>query len=232
MVFGPSVQWTAFQRRCAAGVVVAVAVLAVAAAPVVWAGSQDAPGDRGWWPAVCGIALLAAVGASLPLRREVSGAGYAVSCLAVAVLLTLALGTVFATAQANHAIRDRQHEPPGVTATVTNCRTTGRTVNAEGGGHATYGCVYHWSADGREFSEDRPVEKVYPDGHETRVWLDGGRMVTGRPSVLAIPLWIAAALAGLLGTVRFATALAWKAREEGLFGRPGGPGRSVGGGHG
>ncbi|MFJ3220597.1 hypothetical protein ACIPLC_32320 [Kitasatospora sp. NPDC086801] len=211
-----SVEWGALHRRCAVGVVAGVAVLGVAAGPVVWAGSQDLPGDRRWWLVVCGVALVAAVGASLPLLRRVAAVEYVAAVVALVLLLVLALGTVFAAAQAAYGVRTRLHEPPGVTATVTGCRTTGRELDDQNVGRDIYGCTYHWSADGREFSEERPTGKLYPDGHETRVWLAGGRMITGRPSLLGIPLWIALALAGLVGTVRFSAALAWKAREVGL----------------
>ncbi|MFF1790491.1 hypothetical protein ACFVX9_29005 [Kitasatospora sp. NPDC058243] len=211
-----AVEWGALHRRCAVGVVAGVAVLGGAAGPVVWAGSQDLPGDRRWWLVVCGVALVAAVGASLPLLRRVSTTDYVVSCVALVLLLVLALGTVFAAAQAAYAVRTRLHEPPGVTATVTGCRTTGRELDDQNQGHDVYGCTYHWSAGGREFGEERPTGKLYPDGHETRVWLAGERMITSRPSLLGIPLWIVLALAGLAGTVRFSAFLAWKARDVGL----------------
>ncbi|WP_280677418.1 hypothetical protein [Kitasatospora sp. MAA19] len=214
-----SVEWGALHRQCAVGVVAGVAVLGTAAVPVVWAGSQDLPGDRRWWLVVCGVALLAAVGASLPLLRQVSVGDYVVSCVALVLLLVLALGTVFAAAQAASGVRTRLHEPRRVVATVTACRTTGRQLDDQDHGRDIYGCTYHWSVDGREFSEERPTDELYPDGHETRVWLDGGQMITGRPSLLGIPFWGVLALAGLLGAIRFSAFLAWKAREVGLLGQ-------------
>ncbi|WP_406193121.1 hypothetical protein OH807_02185 [Kitasatospora sp. NBC_01560] len=217
MARGPSTHWTAFHRRCAVVCVVACGVAAVAVTPVVWAASQDAPGDHRWWLLAAGAALLAAVGASLPLFREVSSAGYLASCVVVAVLLTLALGTVFATAQTVHDVRLRLDEPRSVPATLTACRVTGRALDDENKGHDIYGCTYRWTADDRTFSEERPTDKLFADGHRTTVLLDGGRMITGRPSLLAIPFWIVLALVGLLGTVRITAVVYGRGREEGLL---------------
>ncbi|MFI5645312.1 hypothetical protein [Kitasatospora sp. NPDC051705] len=213
-------RWSAFQRLCAAGVVAAVAVLGVAAAPVVWAESQDAPGDRRGWLVVCGVALLAGVAASVPLGRRVTAADYAASVVGVVLLLAVALGTVFAAAQATHAVGLRLHEPRAVAATVTDCRTTGRELDDQGQGHDVYGCTYHWSVDDRESSERRPTHELLPDGHRTRVWVDGDRMITEKPGLLAIPFWVVLTLAGLLGTLAFAANLAARVRDLGLLSPP------------
>ncbi|WBP91077.1 hypothetical protein [Kitasatospora cathayae] len=53
----------------------------------------------------------------------------------------------------------------------------------------TYACTFHWSVDGREFRAERP-EGPCPEGREVTVWLDGrGRMSTGRPSWVTVPLF-------------------------------------------
>ncbi|WP_035795111.1 hypothetical protein [Kitasatospora mediocidica] len=198
-------------------VLVALSALAVAAAPVVWAGSQDVPGDRRGWLLACGAALLVALGASGPLRREISAGAYVSACLAVVLFLALALGTVFATAQAADAIRIQRHELPSASATMTACRTTGRELDDQDHVSYTYGCTYHWTVDGRAFSAQRSTDQLYPDGRPTRVWLDGATMITGRPDILAIPIWVAFALVGLLGTLRFGASLAWQVRASGLL---------------
>ncbi|WP_280727111.1 DUF3592 domain-containing protein [Kitasatospora sp. MAA4] len=181
----------------------AVAVLAVAATPVVWAGSQDAPGDRHGWLLVCEVALLTAVVASLPLSREVSVAGYVASCIAVAGTLAIVLGTVFATAQAAHDIRIRSHGLRSVSATVTDCHVTGRELGEDDDQVSyTYSCTYHWTVDGRAFSEEQSDADASDEGRQVKVWLDGGRMITQRPGGFAILIWIVCALAGLLAVFR------------------------------
>ncbi|GHF82519.1 hypothetical protein GCM10018790_70250 [Kitasatospora xanthocidica] len=203
----------------AAPAAVALAVLAVAGGSAVWAWSQDRPvgGARLW---VCAVALAVAVAAGVPLSRRAAGRGFA-PVASFAVLLLLALwGTAFAAAQAADTVRTRVHEPPSVWAVVTHCRVTGQ-VAVEGGGlgDRTYGCTYRWSVDGRQFSEERPVDKPYPDNHEVKVWLeDGGRMTTGRPSLLAIPFWIVLALACLAAAVASAVRLGGWAEDAGLRG--------------
>ncbi|GAA2741813.1 hypothetical protein [Kitasatospora cinereorecta] len=215
----PAVTWSAFQRRCAAVVAASVAALVVASAALVWAASQDAPTGRRWW-VVAGAALLIGFGASLPLLREVGSTDYVLSCLALAILLVLALAAVFSAAQAAHGIGIHGHAPPSAAATVTDCHRTGRQMDEQAPGDPTYGCTYHWSVDGRPFSEERPTDEPYPDGHRTTVWLDNGRMITARPSLLAIPFWILCALAASAATLAFTATLAWKTDQAGLLHRP------------
>ncbi|MFJ7907326.1 hypothetical protein [Kitasatospora sp. NPDC096204] len=195
----------------------ALTVPAAAGVPAVWAWSQDEPADG--WPAwLCAAALAVGVAASVPLRRRAGRDAHTAICLWAVLLLTAVWGTAFAAAQAVHTVRVRAHEPRSVPAVVTHCRVTGR-LPVEGGGLGarTYGCTYRWSVDGQRFSEERPVDGPYPDGHETRVWLeDGGRMVTGRPSPLGVPFWIVLALLGLAAAPYFAVRLAGRARESGL----------------
>ncbi|MFE7528312.1 hypothetical protein ACFU7Y_21710 [Kitasatospora sp. NPDC057542] len=206
-------------RRRAVPAAAALAVLAAAGAPAVWAWSLDEP-VGGWLPWLCAAAPAVAVTASLPLRRRAGGGPYTGLCVWAVLLLTAVWGAAFATAQAVHTVQVRMHEPRSVPAVVTHCRVTGR-LPVEGGGLGarTYGCAYRWSVDGQEFNEERPVGDPYPDGHETRVWLeDGGRMVTGRPSLLGVPFWIVPALLGLAAAPYFASRLAGRAREAALRG--------------
>ncbi|MGW7448948.1 hypothetical protein [Kitasatospora sp. NPDC054795] len=198
---------------------VALAAPAAAGAPVVWAWSLDRPVGAGpLW--LCAAAL--AVGAAASARtdrgavRRARGAGGDAAVRAWAVVLLAAVwGTAFATAQAVHTVQVRAHEPRSVAAVVTHCRATGRRPVEGGGlGSKTYGCTYRWSVDGQEFSEERPVDEPYPDGHEVRAWLeDGGRMVTGRPSPAAVPFWIAPALLGLAAVPYAAVRLTAQVRE-------------------
>ncbi|MER7765805.1 hypothetical protein [Kitasatospora sp. NPDC096140] len=209
---GPGRGWTALAAA-------ALAVPAVAGAAAVWAWSQDEPVGAAL-PWVCAVASAVAVAASVPLRHRAAGRGLG-PVRAFAVLLLLALwGVVFATAQAVDTVRTRLHEPRSVPAVVTHCRVTGqKPVEGGGLGDRTYGCTYRWSADGREFGEERPVDAPFPDGHETRVRLeDDGRMVTGRPSLLSVPFWIVLALAGLAAARAFAVHLAAWARDADLWG--------------
>ncbi|MEU1290515.1 hypothetical protein [Kitasatospora sp. NPDC005856] len=220
-----------FGRRRAWPVVVALAAPAVAGVPVVWAWSLDRPvGSGSLW--LCAAAL--AVGAAASVRpgrprdrpdrrpgrraRGTGGAGGAAAVRAWAVLLPAAVwGTAFATAQAVDTVQVRVHEPRIAGAVVTHCRVTGQEPVEGGGlGARTYGCTYRWTVDGQEFSEERPVDKPYPDGAGTRVWLeDGGRrMVTGRPSSVAAPFWIVLALLGGVAAVPYAAVrLAGQVRE-------------------
>ncbi|MFJ6770379.1 hypothetical protein ACIQOV_05280 [Kitasatospora sp. NPDC091257] len=213
-------------RRRAWPAVVALAAPAAAGAPVVWAWSLDRPVGAGpLW--LCAAALAVGTAASVrpgrgadqrPDRRagrRTGGGGDAAVRAWAVVLLAAAWGTAFATAQAVHTVQVRAHEPRSVAAVVTHCRATGqRPVEGGGLGSKTYGCTYRWSVDGQEFSEERPVDEPYPDGHEVRVGLeDGGRMVTGRPSPAAVPFWIVLALLGLAAVPYAAVRLAAQVRE-------------------
>ncbi|MFF2748619.1 hypothetical protein ACFVVA_24155 [Kitasatospora sp. NPDC058048] len=212
MTRGESGRWRAWPA------VVALAAPAAAGAPVVWAWSLDRPVGAGpLW--LCAAAL--AVGAAASVRpgrraaRRAGGGGDAAVRAWAVVLLAAVWGTAFATAQAVHTVQVRAHEPRGVAAVVTHCRATGqRPVEGGGLGSKTYGCTYRWSVDGQEFSEERPVDEPYPDGQEVRAWLeDGGRMVTGRPSLAAVPFWIVLALLGLAAVPYAAVRLAAQVRE-------------------
>ncbi|MBO1420238.1 hypothetical protein, partial [Streptomyces sp. FH025] len=166
------------------------------------------------------VALVAGVLLSLPLGRKVAGGRRAVAGAFLVLFLVVVEATVFTAAQATDTVRTRLHEPRGVEATVTHCHVTGRLAGENGTlGDPTYGCTYRWSVDGREFSEERPVREPHPDGWQTRVWLSGDRMDTGRPSVLSVPLWGALAVLGLIASVRLAGAAAEDARAAGLWRR-------------
>ncbi|MFH9347548.1 hypothetical protein [Kitasatospora sp. NPDC017646] len=100
-------------------------------------------------------------------------------------------------------MRERLSHPRGTTARVTGCRVSGQEPGGEGSGLGakTYACTFRWSVDGREFSAERP-EGPYPQGKEVTVWLDErGRMSTGRPSWLSVPLFAAPVPFALYGAV-------------------------------
>ncbi|MFE6746258.1 hypothetical protein ACFVGM_10425 [Kitasatospora purpeofusca] len=208
--------WTATQRRCALLVPVAAAGLVAAAAPVVWWESQDMPGDRTGWLLAAGAALVALLALARTVVDELSDRDYAAAWVGLLAVPALALGTVFAAAQTSHAVDAARHEPRRITATTTDCRVTGRSIDDQNIGHDLYGCTYRWFVEDHEFREERPTGKLYPDGHETSVWLDGDRMITGRPSGIAVPFWGATALAGFVCTVMLALVVRWKARVAGL----------------
>ncbi|WP_030242725.1 hypothetical protein [Streptomyces sp. NRRL S-350] len=212
------------RTAAAATVVAAVALVAltVAGGATVWAWSQDEP-VAGPLPWVCAAASVAGLAASVPLRREGSGGGFAGTGVRVAGFLLLTLGAVFLAAQIAQTVRDRLHEPRSVPATVTHCRVTGQ-VPVEGGGlgDRTYACTFRWSVDGREFSAERP-EGPYPEGKAVRVWLaDDGRMSTGRPSLVSVPVFGIPAVFLLAGAVFLGgwlltdarTALGWHRRAR------------------
>ncbi|MFJ8436671.1 hypothetical protein ACIQ9P_35795 [Kitasatospora sp. NPDC094019] len=209
-------RWAAAQRRCAVLTPVAVAALVAAAGPVVWWESQDTPGDRTVWLVAAGAALVALLAVARPVINDLSDRDWAAAWVGLLAVPVFALGTVFAAAQTAHAVDAARNESRRVSATVTGCRVTGRSVDEQNIGHDLWGCTYRWFVEDREFREERPVRKPYPEGHETSVWLDGSRMITGRPSRIAIPFWGAAALAAFVCTVMLAMITRWKARVAGL----------------
>ncbi len=209
-------RWTAAQRRCALLVPVAAAGLVAAAAPVVWWESQDTPGTRTGWLLAAGAALVALLAVARTVVNELSDRDYAAAWVGLVAVPALALATVFAAAQTSHAVDSAWHEPRRVAATTTDCRVTGRSIDDQNIAHDLYGCTYRWFVDDHEFREERPTGKLYPDGRETSVWLDGDRMITERPSGIAVPFWGAIALAAFVCTVMLATVLRWKARVAGL----------------
>jgi hypothetical protein len=177
----------------------AVAVLTVAGGVAVWRWSQDEPvAGFLWW--VCAAVATAGLAAGVVVGRGDAEGELAGSGVRVAGFLLLALGAVFLSAQVAETVRARLHEPRSVPATVTRCRVTGQEPVEGGGlGAKTYACTFHWTVDGREFSVERP-EGPYPEGKETRVWLeDDGRVSTGRPSLVGIPLFGVPALFCLAG---------------------------------
>ncbi|MFF2077923.1 hypothetical protein ACFVXG_24595 [Kitasatospora sp. NPDC058162] len=176
-------------RWCLAVAAAAVVTLALAGAAAVWLWSQDdaVPGWL-WW--LCSGAAVAGPAAWLPVRRSgpdrLRGTG-----TRAAGFLLLTLLSVFLAAQVAGTVRERLGHPRAATARVTGCRVSGQEPGGEGGGLGakTYACTFRWSVDGREFSAERP-EGPYPEGHEVTVWLDDrGRMSTGRPSWLSVPLF-------------------------------------------
>ncbi|CAN3978003.1 hypothetical protein KPATCC21470_0626 [Kitasatospora purpeofusca] len=209
-------RWTAAQRRRARLVPVAAAGLVASAAPVVWWESQDVPGDRTGWLLAAGAALVALLATARTVVDELSDRDYAAAWVGLLTVPAFALGTVFAAAQTAHAVDAARHEPRRVTATTVDCRVTGRSVDDQNIGHDLYGCTYRWFVDDHEFREERPTRKLYADGRETSVWLDGNRMITERPSGIAIPFWGATALAAFVCTVMLAMIVRRRARGAGL----------------
>ncbi|WP_327063869.1 hypothetical protein OG196_03285 [Kitasatospora purpeofusca] len=209
-------RWTAAQRRRALLVPVAAAGLVASAAPVVWWESQDTPGDRTGWLLAAGAALVALLATARTVVNELSDRDYAAAWVGLLTVPAFALGTVFAAAQTAHAVDAARHEPRRVAATTVDCRVTGRSVDDQNIGHDLYGCTYRWFVDDHEFREERPTRKLYADGRETSVWLDGNRMITERPSGIAIPFWGATALAAFVCTVMLAMIVRRRARGAGL----------------
>ncbi|MFD5465986.1 hypothetical protein ACFWIQ_24600 [Kitasatospora sp. NPDC127059] len=178
-----------FERRYLAVTAAAVVTLALAGPVALWAWSQDDP-VPGWLWWLCAGAAGAGVAAWLPVRRcgpeRLRGTG-----IRAAGFLLLTLVAVFLAAQVVGTVRERLSHPRSTTALVTGCRVSGQEPGGEGNGLGakTYACTFHWSVDGREFSAERP-EGPYPEGHRITVWLDArGRMSTGRPSWLSVPLF-------------------------------------------
>ncbi|MFJ4095683.1 hypothetical protein ACIPYS_29180 [Kitasatospora sp. NPDC089913] len=195
---------------------VVAAGLVAAAAPVVWWESQDTPGGRTGWLLAAGAALVALLATARTVINDLPDRDFAAAWVGLLAVPAFALGTVFAAAQTAHAVDAARHEPRRVAATTTDCRVTGRSVNDQNIGRDLYGCTYRWFVDDREFREERPTRELYPDGRETSVWLDGDRMITERPSGIAVPFWGATAAAALVCTVMLAVFLRRKARVAGL----------------
>ncbi|MFD9688804.1 hypothetical protein ACFWXO_23975, partial [Kitasatospora sp. NPDC059088] len=162
---------------------------ALAGSASLWPWSQDDP-VPGWLWWLCAAAAAALPAAWLPVRRRAPERERGTGTRAVGFLL-LALLTVFLAAQVAGTVRERLGHPRRTTAWVTGCRVSGQEPGGDGGGLGakTYACTFRWSVDGREFSAERP-QGPYPRGHEITVWLDErGRMSTGRPSWLSVPLF-------------------------------------------
>ncbi|MFJ9775832.1 hypothetical protein ACIRVF_32115 [Kitasatospora sp. NPDC101157] len=184
--------------------------LALAGSAAVWRWSQDDPVD-GWLWWLCAGAAAVALAASAVLRGRDPQAPAGTGTRAVGALL-LALVAVFLAAQAAGTVRERLSRPRSTTAWVTGCRVSGQEPGGEGGGLGarTYACTFRWSVDGREFGAERP-QGPYPQGKEVTVWLDGrGRMSTGRPSRLSVPLFAAPVPFALYGAVFLGR---WAARD-------------------
>ncbi|MEV7598992.1 DUF3592 domain-containing protein [Kitasatospora sp. NPDC089797] len=189
------------ERWCLAAAVAAVATLATAGSAAVWRWSQDDP-VAGWLWWLCAGAAALALMASAGLRGRDRQAPAGTGARALTALL-LALVAVFLAAQVAGTVRERLSSPRSTTARVTDCRVSGQRpgVDGNGLGEKTYECTFHWSADGREFSARRP-QGPYPEGQQVTVWLDDrGRMSTGRPSWLSVPLFALPVPFALYGAV-------------------------------
>ena len=145
-----------------------------------------------WW--LCAGSAAVALAASAVLRGRDPQAPVGVGTRAAGFLL-LTLVAVFLAA-----------------ARVTGCRVSGQEPGGEGNGLGakTYACTFRWSVEGREFGAERP-EGPYEQGEEVTVWLDErGRMSTGRPSWVSVPLFAAPFPFAVFGAVFLGR---WAARD-------------------
>ena len=188
----------------------AVVALALAGSAAVWRWSQDDPvGGWLWW--LCAGSAAVALAASAVLRGRDPQAPVGVGTRAAGFLL-LTLVAVFLAAQVAGTVRERLGRPRSTAARVTGCRVSGQEPGGEGNGLGakTYACTFRWSVEGREFGAERP-EGPYEQGEEVTVWLDErGRMSTGRPSWVSVPLFAAPFPFAVFGAVFLGR---WAARD-------------------
>ncbi len=197
-------------RGCVAVAVAAVVALALAGSAAVWRWSQDDP-MGGWLGWLCAGSAAVALAASAVLRGRDPQAPVGMGTRAVGFLL-LTLVAVFLAAQVAGTVRERLGRPRSTTARVTGCRVSGQEPGGEGNGLGakTYACTFRWSVEGREFGAERP-EGPYEQGEEVTVWLDErGRMSTGRPSRVSVPLFAAPVPFAVFGAVFLGR---WAARD-------------------